>query len=316
MSSRRIKLVVVFLFVGLGGLLLVPIPAFPGTFYLVDVVQNSLHGPAFACLTYALLCLFKDRLFKDRLCKDKAGRTYRQVFGWVTLFAVATEVVQHFSYRQFSVADIGSNLLGMGLGFSIGIVRFDQRVRTRRLLRSVVASAGCVCLVLILAPVVMGVATWLDRSARFPVLFEPAMADVLAMTASLGKAEEVDITLQPDRIVVDLLTGPRPGLAIKDFSSDWRGYEELVIEVGKFDGGDLLLELYVRDQASQSVGSDWFFGHAMLEADGWQALRFPLVDIQKGPQTRDAQLGRMAAIGLHRRAGTAQSFAIGKIYLR
>lgn len=306
MSSRQINLAVVFLFVGLGALLLMPVPAFLGTFYLLGVLQNSVHGPAFACLTYALLHLFEAR----------EGRSYSQVFGLVALFAVATEVAQHFTHRQFSVGDIGSNLLGIGLGFSIWIVRFDLRVRTRRLLRSGVALAGCISLLLILAPLAMGVSTWLDRLARFPVLFEPAMADVLAMTASLGKADEVDITLQPDRVVVDLLAGPRPGLAITDFMSDWRGYEELVIEVGKFDGGDLFLELYVRDQASQSVGTDWFFGHAMIEADGWQTLRFALADIQKGPQSRDAQLEQMSAIGIHRRAGTAEKFVIRKIYLR
>ncbi len=103
---------------------------------------------------------------------------------------------------------------------------------------------------------------------------------------------------------------------IKDFVSDWQGYEALVIEVAKSGEGELFLELYVRDKPSASEGSDWFFAHALIETDGWHKLRFALDDIKDGPHTRAADLGQISAIAMHRRAGTASQFSIRKIYLQ
>lgn len=305
MSSRPQKSIILLLFVSLGVLLLVPVPRFVGDHYLVGILQNAGHAPGFAILTCGFLYLIDAR----------SRATYVRVIGAILVFAVASEILQHFTHRQFSVADILSDFIGVGLGLSVWLLRVDRRVRETPWLRRLTTFAGVAALVLMLAPPLIGLSTWLDRNARFPVLLEPGMADVLSMTASLGKRDEVDITLQPDRISIDLLAGPRPGLVIKDFVADWQGFEALVIEVSKSGDGDLFLELYVRDKASASEGSDWFFAHAMIESDGWHQLRFTLDDIKNGPRTRTADLGQVSVIALHRRGGTASRFSIRKIYL-
>jgi hypothetical protein len=305
MTSRPKKNIIVLLFVSLGALLLLPVPRFVGDHYLMGILQNAGHAPGFAILTCGFLYLVDAR----------SCAAYLRVTGMVLVFAVATEVLQHFTHRQFSIADIGSDFIGVGLGLAVWLLRVDRRVRETPWLRRLTAFAGLAALVLMLAPPLMGLSTWLDRTARFPVLLEPEMADVLMMTESLGKRHEVDITLQPDRISIDLLAGPRPGLVIKDFVADWQGFEALVIEVAKSGEGDLFLELYVRDKSSASEGSDWFFAHAMIESDGWHQLRFTLEDIKNGPRTRTADLGQISAIAMHRRAGTASRFSIRKIYL-
>jgi|GEM_PF-4015448 len=306
MASRPPKSIILLLFVSLGVLLLVPVPGFVDEHYLMGILQNAGHAPGFAILTYGCLCLTDAR--------NLSG--YVRIVVLVLIFAVATEVLQHFTHRQFSIADIGRDFTGVVFGFTVWLLRVDRRIRATLWLKRLAVSAGIAALVLMLAPPLMGLSTWLDRHARFPVLLEPEMADVLMMTKSLGRPDEVDITLQPDRISIDLLAGPRPGLVIKDFVSDWQGYEALVIEVAKSGEGELFLELYVRDKTSAGEGSDWFFAHALIETDGWHQLRFTLDDIQDGPRTRAADLSQIAAIALHRRAGTALRFSIRKIYLQ
>lgn len=306
MASQPQKSRMVLLFVALGVLLLLPVPDFVDDHYLLGILQNAGHAPGFAILTYG--CLY--------LADARSPSGYARVVGLVLMFAVATEVLQHFTHRQFSVADIGSDVTGVAFALAAWLLRFDHRVRQTLWLRRLTALTGMAALVLMLAPPLLGLSTWLDRKARFPVLLEPDMANVLMMTASLGSQEEVDITLHPDRISVDLLAGPRPGLVIKDFVADWQGYEVLVIEVSKSGEGELFLELYVRDKASALEGSDWFFAHALIETEGWHQLRFTLDDIQNGPRSRSADLSQIAAIALHRRAGTASQLSIRKIYLQ
>ncbi|MEE4282875.1 MAG: VanZ family protein [Pseudomonadales bacterium] len=305
MASRPQKSIILLLFVSLGVLLLVPVPRFVDDHYLMGILQNAGHGPGFAMLTFGFLYLIDAR----------SRPAYTRVIGVILTFAVASEILQHFTHRQFSVADILSDLIGVGLGLSVWLLRVDRRVRETPWLRRLTALAGVAALVLMLAPPLIGLSTWLDRNARFPVLLEPEMADVLSMTESLGKPEEVAITLHRDRISIDLLAGPRPGLVIKDFVSDWQGFEALVMEVSKSGDGDLFLELYVRDKASASEGSDWFFAHAMIESEGWHQLRFTLDDIKNGPRSRTADLGQVTAIAVHRRGGTASRLSIRKIYL-
>ncbi len=305
MASRPQKSIILLLFVSLGVLLLVPVPRFVDDHYLMGILQNAGHGPGFAMLTFGFLYLIDAR----------SRPAYVRVMGIILVFAVASEFLQHFTHRQFSIADIVSDFVGVGFGLSVWLLCVDRRVRETPWLRRLTALAGVAALVLMLAPPLIGLSTWLDRNARFPVLLEPEMADVLSMTESLGKPEEVAITLHRDRISIDLLAGPRPGLVIKDFVSDWQGFEALVMEVSKSGDGDLFLELYVRDKASASEGSDWFFAHAMIESEGWHQLRFTLDDIKNGPRSRTADLGQVTAIAVHRRGGTASRLSIRKIYL-
>ncbi|XOV82364.1 MAG: VanZ family protein [bacterium] len=306
MTSRLQKSLILLLFGSLGVLLLLPVPRFVDDHYLLGMLQNAGHAPGFAMLTCGFLYLVNAR----------SRAAYVSVIGIVLVFAVASEVLQHFTHRQFSIADIASDFVGVSFGFLVWLLCVDRRVRRDPWLRRLSATGAAAALLLMLAPPLMGISIWLDRHAKFPVLLEPAMADVLSMTGSLGKRDEVEITLHADRVSIDLLAGPRPGLVIKDFVSDWQGFDTLVIEVGKFDEGDLLLELYVRDAASAPAGSDWFFAHAMIESEGWHQLRFALDDIKNGPQGRLADLRHISSIGLHRREGTAARFSIRKIYLR
>jgi hypothetical protein len=306
MASRPQKGLIVLLFVALGVLLLLPVPEFVDDHYLMGILQNAGHAPGFAILTYA--CLY----FTD--ARDLSG--YLRMVVLVLVFAVATEILQHFTHRQFSLMDIGNDAAGIVFGLAIWLLRVDLRVKQTLWLRRLTGLAGIAVLVLMLAPPLMGLSTWLDRHARFPVLLESEMADVLMMTESLGKPDEVDITLQPDHVSIDLLAGPRPGVVIKDFVADWQGYETLVIEVARSGEGELFLELYVRDKPSAGEGSDWFFAHALIETDGWHQLRFTLDDIKNGPRTRAADLSQISAIAMHRRAGTASRFSIRKIYLQ
>ncbi len=201
MSSRPQKSLIVLLFVILGVLLLLPVPGFVDDHYLIGILQNAGHAPGFAILTYGCLHLTGAR--------SRPG--YARIVGLVLVFAVVTEVLQHFTHRQFSLADIGSDATGIGFGLAVWLLRVDRRIRTTLWLKRLTELAGIAALVLMLAPPLMGLSTWLDRSARFPVLFEPEMANVLMMTQSLGRQEEVDITLQPDRISIDLLAGPDLG---------------------------------------------------------------------------------------------------------
>lgn len=290
-----------FLFVVLNA----PLPVSLAHSRVMGALENGLHGLLFAGVAGLARWLL-------------SGNSWRSyLYSWLIAagLALGTEISQFLSSRDPSWEDVRTDIFGATVALAVWGIFSRCRTETSRFRRVVLASLGCLTMAPLLAPVVLPISILLERSQRFPVLFDATFSSVMDMTESMTEDEDVAIFVRDGALQVHLLNGPLPGVVVTDFASDWRGYQALVVDVENPGILPLKLEVHLRDFGSSDDNVDRFNASATLPPGQRVSLRFPLTVIVSAPHGRKMRLDSMSIIALDRTATGSAQFSLHSIRL-
>jgi hypothetical protein len=216
---------------------------------------NSAHGPAFAIVTLILIALLR------RVPGRNASilRDYSLAIAVALLLGALIELMQLAIGRDASFSDLGRDMLG-ALAATGFFTLVDPRVRalsSRRPTRLIGVLVGVASTLILLAPLSITGAAYLQRHRSFPTLVDfssPLSAYFLgAYSAVTVERAALPNTLDGGRqgsigLHARLADNKGWGLALWEPYPDWRGYQRLAVELANPTDLPLLLQVRVRDR--------------------------------------------------------------------
>jgi hypothetical protein len=247
----------------------------PGDGRLVRGLENALHGPWFALVTWMLQLTFV------RVAKREANAATLTIgFVMALVLALASEALQFGQGRTASLSDVLLDMLGATAALALwaataGMVRWRYATSLAVLLLTLASSPLLSALV---------VRSYQAHLAPTLVRFDQSAARWLYHSNSA--------TAVVDGLLVVQLADTRwPGITIPEPIADWRGYQALVVELEL----DEALELSV---SVRLVGRDHVYWNVSL-APGSQALSLDL------PAMFDVERERVNAVVIYSSAAFA-----------
>jgi uncharacterized protein YfiM (DUF2279 family) len=248
--------------------LALPLPSFFSGSRVFSSLENASHGPLFAALICLLLWVFG------------------HLAAWLVsaLLAMVSEYAQGFGSRDPSWNDVYTDLLGATAGLALWVLFSSKHKPLSSPVRTGLWMLIAACALSVSLPVLKSVEQWLDRSRQYPVLFTARFSGALSMTESMTEDEDVLISQSPDGLSVQLQSGPIPGVVIRGFVPDWRGYKKLVIDIENPDSQPLELEVHLRDRGSTTDKTDRFNAIHILAPRQRTAMQLDLSSIEAAPK--------------------------------
>jgi hypothetical protein len=222
----------------------------PGDGRWVSDVSNAAHGPAFAVVTLVIFVLLRHWPARRM---SLVGEYSAAILVSVLLGALV-EVLQHFTGRDASLADLGTDFLGT-VAAAGGLLAFDQPARrTPRLIAIFLTLAACA---LMIAPLAVTATTYLHRDRSFPTLLDlkSPIADTFLRFGESATAERVELPREfqsaaRNDIGVRVQLSEKSGwvAVLSEPVPDWRGYTRLNVDVANPTDERLALRLRVFDR--------------------------------------------------------------------
>ena len=264
-----------------------------------QALMDLCHAPLFLILA-GTACWSIRRASSSRSCE-------LGVWVFFIVFALGTEVLQHFVGRQSSYLDAIANGLGTTAGCLWMGTSFDRYGRwSLRFLAVFLIVAAMARPLWVLADVVY-------QQQQMPVLasFE------FAWELSRWSVQDCRIERVPHHrthgewsLQVDFETGMYPGLAIPEVPADWTPFRELTFDVTLETPETLPLIVKITDEAHNWESDDRFHYQAQLHS-GLNRIRIPMRQIERAPNGRFLNLKRMALLQLF----TVQLHSPARMYL-
>jgi VanZ family protein len=289
---------------GLFVLLLLPLPLAFSRDPLYAALENLAHGPLFAGVAFLTL----------RQLRTPALKNYGAAAVLSCGLAISTELVQSLFARDSAWADVRTDVAGAILGITLWALCFDGAAKTRAGRAALIAAAGLAA-ICVLAPALRPIEAWIDRTQRFPVLFDASFSQWWTMTESMAGEQDVDIRVRDGALHVRLLGGERPGVAVTKFTADWRAYEALVVDLENPGTQELPLVLHVRDWRTNFDDGDRFLTRRTLRPGERTKLRYTLSEIESGPADRRMRMNELLNIAIYRAGDGADELVVHSIRL-
>jgi hypothetical protein len=286
-------------------LLVVPLPSVVGGSRVLSAIEDASHGPLFVAVICLVLWVFRARSWRGHIA------------AWLVAAALAlgSEFVQSFGSRDPSWIDVRTDLLGATAGLALWLLLTSKPGPLPNTVRSGLWVLTAVCTLWILLPVLKSVEQWVDRSQHYPVLYTTRFSGAQNMTESMTEDEDVVIGHGPDGLSVQLRSGPLPGVVIRSFVPDWRGYKKLVIDMENPDSQPLELEVHLRDRGSTTDKTDRYNSIHILAPRQRTTLQLDLSAIEAAPQSRLLKIDQMSIIAIYRVKPGADRFIVYAIRL-
>ena len=249
-------------------LLVVLFGRLPGQGRWVIDLSNAAHGPAFLLVTLIVFAL----LTRSSKRKFSILTEYSLAIVIAILLGALVELLQHFTGRDAELRDLWRDTLGAVTAAGT-LLAFDPRVRASparyplRRMGLLVAVAACV---LMLAPLAVTAAAYLQRYRSFPTLVDfssPLSTYFLSVYSA--------VTVEREALPIDMPGGTqgtvglhvRPGsqnrwwgLFLNEPSPDWHGFDRLALDLANPTGVPLLLKVRVRDRSQMRDSRGGYFG--------------------------------------------------------
>ena len=273
----------------------------PSTPKILGVLNNAAHAPVFGAFALVVLHLIRIR---------RSSATARASdYGLASIVAIGAgglvEVAQAFMDRDASLADLGTDALGVGCALGIAAA-FDRQLwpaRIRIAGRFAAAALGLICGLWALFPVGQAVVAYVERTTAFPVLARFSAPRDLYFIGS-GTAR---LSLQPLparwarpgddlSLRIDFTATLWPGVSHDEPAPDWRGFSALVLDVTNPEESPLQLTVRVHDATHDQRHADRFNRSFEVMPSNRELLRIPIEDIVAGPVDRPLDLARIAGI--------------------
>jgi len=231
----------------------------PGRGRWASELGNSAHGPAFAMVTLILIALLR------RLPGRSASvlRDYSLAVAISLLLGALIELLQLATGRDASFSDLRRDTLG-ALAAAGFFTLVDPRVRalpSRGATRLIGLLVGVASTVIIVAPLVITSAAYLQRYRSFPTLVDfrsPLSGYFLGVYSAVTvEREALPSTLPGGRqgsigLHARLAANKGWGLALWEPYPDWRGYQQLAVDLANPTDLPLLLQVHVRDRSQSN----------------------------------------------------------------
>ena len=307
------KAVKIWRFVAAAALLaLVQFATLPAQPKMLVVINNFAHGPVFGALALILLGWLRPHFV------SRPWFGYAAALLLAVAAGIAIEVLQIFTRRDASVADVLTNTLGAGCCLSLAAY-FDRSIwhsRSRPRPRWLLIAAG-VQLSMMLMPVGHALLGYASRMGRFPTIMQfTSPLDMYFI--ELRNCEEIAGHVGDPALRVRCWGSDWPGISNIEPVRDWRRYQRLQIDVTNPGESELTLGLRIHDIGKGQAYEDRFNREFTIAAGTRQVLDVPLKDIASSPANRQLELSRIGGLVLFRvSAGTphAADFILTRVWL-
>jgi len=203
----------------------------PGHGRVAAGLQNALHGPWFAAVTWLI----------HRLCSRRLASSRALIVTAVAalVFALGTEAAQFGGPRQPEWLDVGFDLLGAAAALTVLCGRAFALRRSR------VWTPALLLMFIATSPFWVAAAIQMHRDAIFPRLVDiaaPWQGGLLEREADVRIVERPpqwhDV---PARVLEVRLTDTEwPGIHLPEPVPDWRGFDALEVDVFVIEGAEAL----------------------------------------------------------------------------
>ncbi|HRX88134.1 MAG TPA: hypothetical protein P5528_01705 [Steroidobacteraceae bacterium] len=254
------------------------------------VVEDFGHAPLFGVIALALLGVSRSRW------PSSVVRQYGFAAVTAAVLGMLTELAQVPVGRDASWGDLSRNFLGIGIALA-AFAAFDRRLAIPRSVRVLLVLTAATGLVWTIAPVVEVVQAYRYRTAIFPLLADFSQS---SRDSYWSRGSGARRTFENGALRVDFVSEPFPGVAWFEPRPDWRGYDQLVVDVENPNDSLLQLTLRVHDRAHSWEFADRFNRNIRLAPRERRLVRVPLNDIIRAPSGRDMDMGHIADVSLYR----------------
>jgi len=291
--------------------------------WLVDV-SNAGHGPAFMIVTLALLSLLARRSTQSL----PLWLEYLLAIAAAVLLGAFVELVQHFIGRDAEWSDLWRDALGSFAGAG-AFLAFDGRI-SHSAQRSVLRRAGVLTALtacaLMAAPLVVTASAYVQRDHGFPTLADfssPISSYFLRARGAVSVSRE---ELPPEvfdglediaalRVQVQDRNGYW-GVFLTEPHSDWRAYEQLVLDLANPTDSPLVLRVLVRDHHQVQIRGGGYKAYIEVAAGARKTATVQIRDMiaAEGIQQVDPASIRSIVLGKGPR-NRAMDFYVMRIWL-
>jgi VanZ family protein len=284
--SHRL-LILVALFVVVATLLFIQLPIPPT--YAGRTIENAGHLPVFFLVTLGLLIVLRSDF------KVEGARQYLFAGLLGAGLGFISEVIQRPLSRDASWEDVFSDVAGAVTAIALYAL-FDRRTRIARGTRVFAFVVALGCAIFYLAPLVRMASAYMHRNSQFPVLADFRSDGDLVWVVGDGINRAID----RDALVVEFARRRYPAISLHEPVPDWRGYQDLIIDLENPDDEPLKLTVRVHDRGHSEVYADRFNRHIDLAAHERRTMRIPLGEIERAPKGRLMNMRHISDIRLFR----------------
>lgn len=252
---------------------------------LTSELQDALHAIGFAVFTFVLLHAI------ERSAPATRRWTHLGLaLAFALALAVGTEGIQKFTPRDSDPFDFARDLLGIAIGTAAAAVPWVRTLPARTLLVvAAVIGTGAA-----LSPLYSTLRALDARQARFPVLHDFEEAWERLFLATRGGDLRFD---SEGHARLTLIEGNYPALIVREFPSDWSGYDRLAFRIAA--EGDVPTDVAIRvdDVLHDGTYHDRFQTRVRVDAE-WRDVTIPLRAIREGPRDRHLDLSAVKTVVL------------------
>lgn len=296
-------------------LLLLPLPLPRNS--IAVALEDAGHLPLVFAL--CLLCLWV--LSATRL--SLAARCLTTLFIGVA-FGAATEILQDFTGRDASWADLRSDALGATSAVALHwlwatFAQYGVRNSFRQwpMLNALAAATVFIAALLWLLPLSNVLLAWREREQRYPVLYAADFVHTGFFVQAVGTTAR---PLQPQwragRLALRVRCGTArfSGVTLEGLPRDWRAWHALRVDVSNPTDAPFELGIHVREAGRRMAYDERFNIHLPLRAREARSLVLPIADIRRGPRGKPLDIARVWSIGIFC-AGDARDFELLRVAL-
>ena len=305
-------------------LLVVLFGRLPGHGRWVSDLNNAAHGPAFLLVTLIVFAL----LTRSTKRKFSILAEYSLAIVIAILLGAVVEVLQHLTGRDAQLGDLWRDTLGAITAVGV-LLSLDPRVRASparyplRRMGSLVAVAACV---LMLAPLTVTAAAYLQRSRSFPTLVDfssPLSTYFLSVNSAVAvKREALPIDIPggtQGTVGLHVLPSSQDrwwGVFLKELSPEWDGFDRLALDLANPTGVPLVLKLRVRDGSQMQDSQGGYLADIEIAPRSRRTWTLPLEHLATAEGIRRVNTAIVSSVVLSRKsANRATDFYVMRIWL-
>ncbi len=250
------------------------------------------HVALFAVWTFLLCDILIKRCNGIRLCLT--------VFISTLLLGVLIELIQQNIGRNFSLLDLGYNLIGSLLSLSLLVYRdhFQLPQTPRRTLYTVTS----ILLISALSPLLFYLADEFSMYRNFPLLADfESKRELGRWKGDLEISKPGQSAEASNMLRITLHTTHYSGASLVYFPGNWSQYQQFYFDAFNPDSEELRLTLRIHDESHYQTGHSAYddrFNKTFVLHSGWNAIRVDLKDVASAPRDRLMDMTRIQGIGL------------------
>jgi hypothetical protein len=291
----------------------------PGGTRWTRTLEDSGHGPAFACIALLIWVIVRVLPPLQRLA---AGREYLIALVAAIVLGALSELAQMLAGRDASLMDWRNDVLGAIAALALLWAFEPQRRERSAAQRGAAVLVAVAIVVLLVTPLALSTLEYQRRDARFPVLADFTGAYDRYFIEQIGTAIEPAPMPAPwskrddeQAMLVTFMVVPYPGVGVIEPCADWRAYTSLAVDLTNPADIDLELGLRVHDARHTNEYDDRYNTFVRIPARTRTVLRVALADVRHGPKERLLDLHQVAGVVLFRESGSVEQMYLSRVWL-